>query len=170
MDRTTPTAEINSVYAAISYLVNKLTTLKQFLPPPNRKRGLIDLGGSVLKAQFGTATVRDMNTLHHTLNQLHKWQEEVAHSVEQQVTYFTRLNKDVQFNYMAISNLSTTLRNLISRTEETFQEVSSKFEWASRQRLVTTIRDLRVFDYTARRAYRRMATGIAVYYVRKGTH
>jgi hypothetical protein len=77
------------------------------------------------------------------LNELHKRQEDVAHSVDQQVTYFTHLNKDVQFNYMAVSNLSTTLRDFATRTEETFQEVSCKFEWASKQRLVAkAIRDL----------------------------
>jgi hypothetical protein len=69
--------------------VDKVTTLKRFLPPSNRKRGLTDLGDGVLRVLFGTATVRDISSLHRTLDELHKKQEELAHSVEQQVTYFT---------------------------------------------------------------------------------
>jgi hypothetical protein len=70
---------------------------------------------------------------------LHKKQEEVAHSVEQQVTYFTHLTKNVQFNYMTVSNLSNMLKDFATRTEETFQEVSSIFEWASKQRLAASV-------------------------------
>jgi uncharacterized protein YoxC len=119
--------------------LDKVTTLKRFLPPSNRKRGLLDLGGGVLKVLFGTATVQDINSLHHTLDELHKKQEEVPNSVEQQVTYFTHLTKDVQFNYMAVSNLSNTLKDFATRTEETFQEVSSKSEWAFKQRLAASV-------------------------------
>jgi hypothetical protein len=114
----------------LNALADKVANLKRFFPSSNRKRGLIDLGGGVFRALFGTSTVRDINTLHRTLGKLHKKQEEVVHSVAQQVACFIHLSRDVQFNYMAVSNLSTTLKDFATRTDESFQEVSSKFELA----------------------------------------
>jgi tetrahydromethanopterin S-methyltransferase subunit B len=89
MNRTTPIADMHPVEASLNTLVDKVTNLKRFLSPSTRKRGLLDLGGGVLKVLFDTATVQDINSLHHTIDELHKKQEEVAHSVEQQVTYST---------------------------------------------------------------------------------
>jgi hypothetical protein len=48
--------------ACLNALDDKVTTLKRFLSPTNRKRGFVDLGGRVLKVLFGTNTVQDINT------------------------------------------------------------------------------------------------------------
>jgi hypothetical protein len=60
--------ELHRVQKVIDSLDDKLTNLKQFLPKPERKRGVINMGGSLLKVLFGTATVADLAGLHTTVD------------------------------------------------------------------------------------------------------
>ena len=46
--------------------------------------------------------------------------------MNQQVTYLKQLDGNVRFNYQAITNLSDTLKGIISKTQDGFQEVSSR--------------------------------------------
>jgi hypothetical protein len=68
-------------------LDDKLTNLKQFLPKPERKRGLINMGGSLLKVLFGMATVADLAGLHTTADKLSQTKETVVHALNDQATF-----------------------------------------------------------------------------------
>jgi hypothetical protein len=78
-----------------------------------------------------------------TIDELHKKQDVVTHSLDRQVTYFKQLDDTVKFDHQAIVNISSTIRDSAKQTQETFQEVTSKFEWGSKLRATATaIREL----------------------------
>jgi hypothetical protein len=55
-ERTTSVGELRHLETALE---KKLSSLRQFLPKANRKRGVLDAGGIVLRTLFGTATAMD---------------------------------------------------------------------------------------------------------------
>ena len=57
--RTSLIDEVLQAQTAVNSLESKLINLKRFLPKPERRRGLLNVGGSILKLIFGTATVAD---------------------------------------------------------------------------------------------------------------
>jgi hypothetical protein len=123
---TTPIGEMRHVKTALNSLENKLGDLKQFLLKVDRRRGLINAGGSILKVLFGTATVMDLEGLHTTIDVMQKKEDAIVHSLNQQVTYLKQLDGTVKFNYEAIANLSTTLKGIALKAQEGFQEVATK--------------------------------------------
>jgi len=52
----------------------------------------MNLGGTVLKTLFGTASVADIHQLHQTLEQLKSRNADVVHSLPNQVTYINGLD------------------------------------------------------------------------------
>jgi hypothetical protein len=81
--------EIQRVQATLDSPVNTLANLNRVLPKADRRRGLINAGGSLLQILFGTATESDLNNLHSTVDALNKKQNEIVHAVNQQVTFQT---------------------------------------------------------------------------------
>jgi hypothetical protein len=81
---TTPIGELRHVKTALTSLENKLGDLKEFLPKVDRRRGLINAGGSILKVLFGTTMVMDLHT---TINVMQRKEDTNVHSLNQQVTY-----------------------------------------------------------------------------------
>jgi hypothetical protein len=51
-------------------LESKMQTLHQFLPSVDRKQGLINIGGTILKTLFGTASVLETDELHNIFDEL----------------------------------------------------------------------------------------------------
>ena len=91
----------------------------------------------------GLATNWDLEGLRTTVDALHRKQGEIVHSMNQQVTYLKQLDRTVTFNHQAIANLSTTLKDIAMRSQETFQEIATKLEWGNLQReTATAIREL----------------------------
>ena len=78
--------EVQRVEAVLISLENKLTNVKQVLPKSERRRGLFNFGGSMLKVLFGTTTMADLNELHAAVDALSKNQEMITHSANQQIT------------------------------------------------------------------------------------
>jgi len=54
----TSNSELNQITTLLNTLEVRLYNFQQFLPKLDRRRGLLNLGGTVLKTLFGTATVR----------------------------------------------------------------------------------------------------------------
>jgi hypothetical protein len=52
------------VESYVNILETRLKEFLQVLPRLEIKRGLVDLGGSVLKTLFGTATIADLHQVH----------------------------------------------------------------------------------------------------------
>jgi len=141
--QVTSIAELRQMDLALSSFEGKLANLKRYLPTADRRRGWINDGGSVLKTIFGVATIWDLGELHTMVDELHRKQGEIVHSMNHQVTYIKQLDGTIRFHNQAITNLSTSLRDLALQTQEKLQEVASRLEWVNQQRqTATTIREL----------------------------
>jgi hypothetical protein len=100
-----PIGELRYVESALSIVENKLAELKEYLPKASKRRGLIDLGGSILKNLFGFATVADLSGLHTTVDDLHGKKDTIVHSLNQRLTYLKQLDGTVRLNYQALANI-----------------------------------------------------------------
>ena len=63
----TSVSEIRQIESLLKLLELKLHDFHQILPRLDRRRGLVNFGGSVLKTLFGTATIAGGQHLHDTL-------------------------------------------------------------------------------------------------------
>jgi hypothetical protein len=66
----TSISEIRQIELLLKFLESKLHDFHQILPRLDRRRGLVNFGGSILKTLFGTATTADVQQLHDALNDL----------------------------------------------------------------------------------------------------
>ena len=83
----TPVAELKQVGNLLNTLELRLSNFQQLLPRLDRRRGLLNLGGTVLKTLFGTATLSDLNQLHGTMDELKSKESDNVHSLANQLTY-----------------------------------------------------------------------------------
>jgi hypothetical protein len=83
----TSITELHQIEELLKHLENKLHDFHQILPQLDNRRGLLNLGGTVLKTLFGTATIADVSLLHDTLDELKSRNSEIVHSVANQLTY-----------------------------------------------------------------------------------
>jgi hypothetical protein len=123
--RSFPFGELRYVESALTTVENKLAYLKKYLPKADKRGGLIDVGGTLLKTIFGIATVADLSDLHTTVDDLHRKEDTIVHSLNQQVTYLKELDGTVRFNYQAVANLSATLKGIVTKVQGDFQEITS---------------------------------------------
>jgi len=114
--------EVHQVQTAVNSLECKLTSLKQFVPKAERKRGLINVGGSLLKILFGTATSADLADHHATVDTLSRKQGEEIHAVNQQLTYFKQMESTVKIDHDAIANWSYVLKYLPQSLRKSFRK------------------------------------------------
>jgi len=82
----TSVSEIRQIESLLKLLELKLHDFHQILPRLDRRRGLVNFGGSVLKTLFGTATIADVQQLHDTLNELRLQNSDITHSLYNQLT------------------------------------------------------------------------------------
>jgi hypothetical protein len=96
-EQTTSIGELRQVEIVVHSIAEKLASIRHFLPRNSRKRGLFNVGGSMLKSLFFTATILDLDALHMTIDEIEKKQDAVTHSLDRQVTYFKQLDDTVKF-------------------------------------------------------------------------
>jgi len=128
-------------------LESKLQAFKQILPTLDSRRGLLDLGGSILKTLFGTAVVSDVTSLRNALDELQENQKDVIHSVTNQFTYIKRLDSITNVNVEAISNLSHIIKDNIINSHEKLRQTAHDILFLNltihgQSTLFTTIRQL----------------------------
>ena len=83
----TPVAELKQVGNLLNTLELRLSNFQHLLPRLDRRRGLLNLGGTILKTLFGTATLSDLNQLHGTMDELKSKESDNVHSLANQLTY-----------------------------------------------------------------------------------
>jgi hypothetical protein len=81
------TSEFQSIETLLTTLESNLPSFKQILPELDPRRGLHNLGGTMLKALFGTAIVSDVTQLHNMFDELQSSQQNIVHSMDNQITY-----------------------------------------------------------------------------------
>ena len=108
---------------------SKLYDFHQILPRLDRRRGLVNFGGSILKTLFGTATTADVQQLHDTLNYLQLQNSDITHSLSNQLTYVKKLSTATEVNSEAIANLSSIVKDNIIQSHDKFQEITRDLMW-----------------------------------------
>jgi hypothetical protein len=142
-DQSTSIGETRQIEEALRSLKEKLANIQRLLPRPTRKRGSLNIGGTILKSHFGTATVVDLQSLHDTMDSLQLRQEAVTLSLDRQLTYFRDLDESVRSNHQAVIDLSSAIKYFAIKTKESFQEVANKLELNNKLRAsLTLIRQL----------------------------
>jgi hypothetical protein len=125
----TPIYELKLIEALLQVLESKLQEFHQILPRIDRRRGLIDFGGTVLRSLFGTATVWDIHLLHDVLNDLELKNSDISHSLSSQLTYVKDLSATTKFNSEAIGNLSDIIKDNVVQSHDRFQQVTIDVLW-----------------------------------------
>jgi hypothetical protein len=143
----TSTSELKLTEALLATLESKLKAFKQILPKLNPRRGLMDLGGSVLKALFGTAVISYITSLYGVFDELQSSQNDVIHSVTNQLIYIKRLDTITNVNVQAIANLSGIIKDTVINSHERFRQTARDIIWLNltihgQSTLFTTIRQL----------------------------
>jgi hypothetical protein len=79
--RSTQIGELRQLETILASMENKLRDLRDFLNKVDRRRGLINAGGSILKVLFGTATVMDLAELHDAIEEMQRKEDTIVHSL-----------------------------------------------------------------------------------------
>ena len=83
----------------------------------------------MLKALFGTAVVSDVIQLHGLFDELQSNQQNIVHSIDNQITYIKKLDSDTSENAELIGNLSSVIKDNIIRSHDRFEQITKDFLW-----------------------------------------
>jgi len=125
----TPVLELKQVAPLLDALELKLHDFQQVLPRRDRRRGLLNLGGTILKSLFGTATINDLHVLRNTLDSLQTSTSDIVHSLTNQITYVKKLDIMMRVSACAIANLSSTVKVIVNQSYEKFQQTARNVIW-----------------------------------------
>ena len=78
--------KVKEIELFVQILEDKFHDFYQILPRPDLRRGLLNLGGNILKTILGTASVSDIHELHGVLD-LQNRNSDIVHSLANQLTY-----------------------------------------------------------------------------------
>ena len=113
----------------MNILESKLSDFHRVLPRLDRRRGLVNFGGTILKALFGTATSSDNNLLHDALKELQLQNSDITHSLSNQLTYVKKLDTAVKIVTDAIANLSNIIKDNMIQSHDEFQKFARNILW-----------------------------------------
>jgi len=116
----TSNSDLNQITTLLNTLEVRLYNFQQLLPRLDRRRGLINFGGTVLKTLFGTATIADIHLLHETLDGLKSTTSDIVHKLNSQLTYVKKLDTATGINAMAIANLSSIVKDIVIQSHNKF--------------------------------------------------
>jgi len=143
----TPISELKEIETLLNTLEVRLHNFQHGLPRLNRRRSLLNFGGTILKSVFGTATIHDINSLHEKLNGLQSSTSDIVHSLSNKITYVKKLDTVTRVNNIAIVNLSYIIKNYIIQSHSRFQKIARDILWLNvtlfnHSELLVTIRQL----------------------------
>ena len=141
--RFAPTSELSHVNNLVDLLGNQIDSFTQMLPRMDRRRGLVNVVGSVFKTLFGVATVIDLDQLHDSVNKLHDTQSDLVHSVNEQLTYLRSLDSLVKFNSKSVKSLSENVKSMMLNSQQWMNKVDATVYWLN----VTLYNETSVFVY-----------------------
>ena len=125
----TPVSELHQIGSLLDTLEFKLVDFYQILPKLDSRRGLINLGGTILETLFGTATVTDINLLHETIDKLKSNNADISHSLTDQITYNKKLDAANKINSNAIANLSGIVKKVVIQFHGHSQQLIRYIMW-----------------------------------------
>jgi hypothetical protein len=141
-------SELKQIETLLDMLEPKQQTFQQILPRLYNRRGLVNLGGNVLKFMFCTAVVTDVHQLHETLDDLQSRNSDVVHSLTDQLAYFKKLDTLSKLNTDVLMNLSSTVKDVVIQSHDSFQQTARDISWLNvtlheQSEVYTTIRQLK---------------------------
>jgi len=98
-------SELKLIDTLLTTSETKLHTFKQILPKLDPRRGLINFGGAMWRALLGTPLVSDMTSLHNSSDELQSRQQDIVHSVVNQLIFTKKLDTVISVNADAIAKL-----------------------------------------------------------------
>lgn len=107
-------------------LDSRLNDFQKVLPRVHPFRGLLVVGGLVLKYLFGTATVTDVQLIHEVVEELRQRNSDIAHSVLNQLSYVQDLGK---INAESIANLSSVVKDQMIQSHDQFLSITKVMLW-----------------------------------------
>jgi len=125
----TSTSELKQIELFVQILEDKLHDLYQILPRPDPRRGLLNLGGNILKAIFETRIVSDIHELHGVLDDLQNRNSEIVHSLANQFTYVKKVADTTSLNTDIIANLSGVLKDSKIQSHDKYQQIKRQLFW-----------------------------------------
>ena len=125
----TSTSESKQIELFVKILKDKLHDFYQILPRPDPRRGLLNLGGNILKTIFGTATVSDIHELHCVLDDLQNRNSDIVHCLENQLTYVKKVADTMLLNTETIANLSSIVKDSIIQSHDKYQQITRDLFW-----------------------------------------
>jgi len=114
------TSELKQIELFVKILEDKLHDFYQILPRPDPRRGLLNLGGNILKTIFGTATVLDVHELHGVLDDSQNRNSDIVHSLANQLTYVKKVADTTSLNTESIANLSNIVKDSIIQSHDKY--------------------------------------------------
>ena len=125
----TSITELQQIELLLNTMESRLNYFYQLLPKLESRRGIMNLGGTVLKTLFRTATVAHIHQLHQTLDQLKSRNADIVHSLSDQVTYIKGLYLVARVNSEAIANMSALVNDVMIQPHGKFYEVTRDTMW-----------------------------------------
>jgi len=119
----TPVSKLKLVDSLLQSLDARLSNFQQVLSRLDPRRGLLDLGGLVLKQIFGTATV---SYIHGVLDELRQRNSDIVLSVSNQLSYVKDLGK---VNAEAIANLSNVVKEQMIQSHDQLLNLAKDMFW-----------------------------------------
>ena len=117
-------SELKLIDTLLTTLETKVHTFKQILPKLDPHRGMINFGGAMLKALFCTAVDSDITFLHNNFDELQFRQQDIVHSVANQLTYIKKLDTITSMNADTIANLSGIVRDDMIKSHDKFRDIT----------------------------------------------
>jgi len=149
----TPVAELNQIGNLLNTLELRLSNFQQLLPRLDRRRGLLNLDGTVLKTLIGIATLSDLDQLHGTINELKTGEAFIVHSLANQLTYVNGLGQNTRINTDGIKNMFSIVKQELIQTLDWYVQLTRDVMWLNltlfnQSALFTVIRQLETLCYS----------------------
>jgi len=125
----TSIAELRQIEVLLDTLESRIRNFHQLVPRPYNRRGMMNIGGTIFKTLFGTATTADILRLHQTIEQLETKDADIVHSLENQMTYIKSLDLSSRIEAQTIFNLSTVVKDFMIETNDRFYEITRDILW-----------------------------------------
>jgi hypothetical protein len=123
-----PVHELNHIDYVLQKLEDEISAFREMLRL-NKRRALLSAVGSVLKWGFGTATMLDVEELHKTVDEMHRTEGDIVHSVNHQMTYLKTLDSAVKFNTEAVETLSEKVKVIMLDSQKWKDETDLAIHW-----------------------------------------
>ena len=124
-----PVHELNYIECVLQKLEDDIDAFREMLPRLDKRFAVLSAVGSMLKLAFGTATLLDVETLHETVDEMHRTEGNIIHSVNRQMTYLKTLDSAVKFNTEAVETLSEKVKNMILDSDKWKDETDLAINW-----------------------------------------